>query len=155
MKKKPTTPLMARKIMSIRATGLMPVSASTGTKKLQTPRHNRAIAEREPLRRGPQHGGEHLLRPRLVEGLSGQGGTDAEEEDVREDDRGGERETRKARNANTCMTAPTPHMMRRARSLRSLKGMKIRTTPTSVRMKLRHCRATLAAWLCAPRVLRM
>src|SRR5215218_9002406 len=55
----------------------------------------------------------------------------------------------------TFNTAPTPHIVRRARSLRSLKGMKIRTTTTSVMTKPAHDRATLAAWLCVPRVLRM
>src|SRR5919112_4035094 len=51
--------------------------------------------------------------------------------------------------------APIPHIVRRARSLRSLKGMKIRTTNTSVMTNPAHDRATLAAWLCVPRVLRM
>src|SRR5215216_1639884 len=53
----------------------------------------------------------------------------------------------------TFNTAPIPHIVRRARSLRSLKGMKIRTTNTSVMTKPAHDRATLAAWLCVPRVL--
>jgi hypothetical protein len=48
MNTKPTTPLMRRKIMRIRATGLMLKLASTGTKKLQMPRSNRATPNVSP-----------------------------------------------------------------------------------------------------------
>jgi hypothetical protein len=48
MNTKPTTPLMRRKIMRIRATGLMLKLASTGTKKLQMPRSNRATLNVSP-----------------------------------------------------------------------------------------------------------
>ena len=48
MKKKPTTPLMVRKIISISATGLMLIDASTGTKKLQMPRKKRATPNVSP-----------------------------------------------------------------------------------------------------------
>ena len=92
MKKKPTTPLMARKIVSIRATGLMLGLREHGHEEAPDAEAQPGNPEREPLGRGPEHRGEQLLRPRLVEGLSGQRGPDAEEEDVREDDRGGERE---------------------------------------------------------------
>jgi hypothetical protein len=44
----PTTPLMRRKIMRIRATGLMLKLASTGTKKLQMPRKKRATLNVSP-----------------------------------------------------------------------------------------------------------
>jgi hypothetical protein len=49
MKTKPTTPLMRRKIMRIRATGLMLKLASTGTKKLQMPRSEDVLARRTGL----------------------------------------------------------------------------------------------------------
>src|SRR5215211_3306770 len=46
--------------------------------------------ERDALRRGPEHGGEHFLRPRLVVRLAGDGCPYAEEDDIgdRRDDVG-------------------------------------------------------------------
>ena len=44
MNRKPTTPLMERKMTRIKATVEKPAAAITGTKKLQMPRQNRANA---------------------------------------------------------------------------------------------------------------
>jgi hypothetical protein len=56
------------------------------------------------------------------------------------------------RNATIWQAAPTPNMSRRYRP--SPSGMKISTTNTSVVKNQRLCRATSAAWLSSPIVLR-
>ena len=63
--------------------------------------------------------------------------------------------TRKSAKAVICMTAPAPQTIRRGTYPRSVKRMKTSTVNTAVSTNDADWRATLAAWLCEPTVLRM